>query len=173
MQIIFLNLIYSLLSFIYLLWFVYSFLVAYMIGTMFLMGLAAGLVGEGTCWIQQQLGIYHQTNNISDRLAVLSSVVAFSIGLFWVLVSAIKYCTTQMDVNTVAQLLENNDGIAEHNHHQYNNMSHQTHLDIIVSSISVISVIGVVLVAIYKEYGLLCCDISMMMISKRTHIHVV
>ena len=49
------------------------------------MCLAAALVGEATCWISKVAKV-----NISERLAVMSSLAAVAIGVLWTLSAAVK-----------------------------------------------------------------------------------
>ncbi len=84
------------------------FLMAYLAGTMLMMGIAAGAVGEATHLISQ----LHRTDriihdlspkekkpekqpHISERLAYMSSLASILIGVFWILLSITKFIATR------------------------------------------------------------------------------
>jgi hypothetical protein len=76
-------------------WLLVRFLITYALGTAATMCLAAGLVGEATCWINHAANI-----NISERLALVSSLAAIAIGSLWTCSAILKFADNCIDWDT-------------------------------------------------------------------------
>jgi hypothetical protein len=140
------------------------FLLAYAIATAFIMALAAGLVGESTCWVRRVA-----KEGFSERLAAASSLLAVAMGVCWVVAAAARLLCLHLHLHLnllwhapslrfqEADVMEGNDGSGypgnDGSYHSTGVHHSTTSVHAALGGASLLAVLGVLLYALRSEFG--------------------
>ncbi|KAJ1433857.1 hypothetical protein B484DRAFT_429392 [Ochromonadaceae sp. CCMP2298] len=153
------------------------FLLAYAFSTAGIMSLAAGLVGELTCWARGVKG------GFSERLAALSSLLAVAMGVCWVVAAAARLLGLRMAhlhgharTGTLGALpddvVEGNDGSG----YPYAYPHDHVGVHAALGGASLLAVLGVLAYALRREFELTPQDCSLLATLRgrgKSHVHKV